>query len=148
MHLACGVSTIRTVNRMCACGAVAPARGPCPRCHVRAPDKRPSSGARGYGYAWHKGLRRRQLQRQPLCEYVSPSGERCTARATDVDHIIPKAKGGADALHNLQSLCHRHHSMKTVAENPQPAPSMRYRRAMSSRLDVSQLMGEGPEDTR
>jgi 5-methylcytosine-specific restriction endonuclease McrA len=129
--------------RMCQCGAVTPGKGPCPRCRVKGPEKRTVNATdRGYGYQWRTGLRRRQLARAPLCQYVA-LGVACTARATDVDHIVPKVRGGADALPNLQSLCHRHHSMKTAAENPQPSPSMRYRRAMSSRIDVSDLMGAG-----
>jgi 5-methylcytosine-specific restriction enzyme A len=61
-------------------------------------------------------MRRRQLHREPRCQYTTRDGERCTKAATDVDHIIPKSEGGADAMDNLQSLCHSHHSMKTAAE--------------------------------
>jgi 5-methylcytosine-specific restriction endonuclease McrA len=32
----------------------------------------------------------------------------CTARATIVDHIISRRRGGADALPNLRSLCRLH----------------------------------------
>lgn len=41
------------------------------------------------------------------------NGQRCTAEATDVDHIIPS---GSDALENLQSMCHPHHVQKTNRE--------------------------------
>jgi 5-methylcytosine-specific restriction protein A len=41
----------------------------------------------------------------------------CDQAATDVDHIVSKAKGGTDAGTNLQSLCHSHHSMKTARED-------------------------------
>ena len=33
--------------------------------------------------------------------------------ATEVDHIQPLFKGGADAWENMQSLCHDHHAIKT-----------------------------------
>jgi len=32
----------------------------------------------------------------------------CHQRATYVDHIVPRKQGGADALHNLRSLCAMH----------------------------------------
>ncbi|WP_345945876.1 HNH endonuclease [Psychrobacter sp. Ps4] len=36
--------------------------------------------------------------------------------ATDVDHIINKAKGGSDEPSNLQSLCRKCHLSKTANE--------------------------------
>jgi 5-methylcytosine-specific restriction protein A len=38
---------------------------------------------------------------------------KCGARATDVDHIKPRAFGGGDELTNLQSLCKTCHRSKT-----------------------------------
>lgn len=38
---------------------------------------------------------------------------RCPEKATDVDHIQP---GDDHSEHNLQSLCHRHHAIKTAKE--------------------------------
>jgi len=32
----------------------------------------------------------------------------CGARATHVDHVVSRRRGGADALHNLRSLCAHH----------------------------------------
>ena len=54
-----------------------------------APEvKRLSPDLRGYGTAWKK-LRLMVLARSPLCV-------KCQAPAKDVDHVLPKAKGGAD----------------------------------------------------
>jgi 5-methylcytosine-specific restriction protein A len=43
-------------------------------------------------------------------------GKLVTGRG-DVDHIVPKAKGGTDAMENLQFVHVGCHSQKTVAEN-------------------------------
>ena len=37
--------------------------------------------------------------------------------ATEVDHIIPKAKGGTDDLDNLQAINKECHKRKTTKEN-------------------------------
>lgn len=57
---------------------------------------------------WPK-IRERQLTRQPQCEL-------CDGEATEVDHIVPLAKGGTNKLSNLQSLCKPCHSRKTARE--------------------------------
>lgn len=36
--------------------------------------------------------------------------------AREVDHVIPKAQGGADRLDNLQALCAPCHAAKTVRD--------------------------------
>ncbi|ARF59430.1 HNH endonuclease [Streptomyces gilvosporeus] len=41
------------------------------------------------------------------------TGARCTASATDVDHIVP---GDDHDLANLQALCRWHHARKSSAE--------------------------------
>lgn len=46
------------------------------------------------------------LKRTPLCA-------KCGGPATEVDHIVPLHKGGAEALDNLQCLCHWCHKAKT-----------------------------------
>jgi len=73
------------------------------------PDTRPSAHARGYGRAWGR-LRAWVLARRPLCAV-------CGGPATDVDHIIPRERGGLDSPTNLQGLCHSHHSQKTARED-------------------------------
>lgn len=40
----------------------------------------------------------------------------CGAPATDVDHIVPKRRGGSDHEDNLQSLCSTCHNRKTNRE--------------------------------
>ncbi|MCZ6547966.1 MAG: HNH endonuclease signature motif containing protein [Deltaproteobacteria bacterium] len=52
------------------------------------------------------------LRAHPLCNV-----EDCKEAATDIDHIIPIAKGGDDSEWNLQALCHSHHSRKTAIED-------------------------------
>jgi 5-methylcytosine-specific restriction protein A len=67
--------------------------------------------ARGYGHAWRK--RRAQALRRDsaLCQSCIKQGRYIPA--TEVDHIIEKAKGGTDDLSNLQSLCTPCHRVKT-----------------------------------
>ena len=69
---------------------------------------RGSAAARGYDRRWRK-LRGLVLARD--CHFCQAPG--CGQEASEVDHIIPKRKGGTDALDNLQSLCKPHHSAKT-----------------------------------
>lgn len=69
---------------------------------------------RGYGTAWNK-LRLRILQRDKrLCRSCKRKG--LTTVATQVDHIVPKARGGGDDETNLQSLCQPCHDLKTIED--------------------------------
>lgn len=73
-----------------------------------------NSDQRGYGHAWRK-LRKTILHRDGyLC--VSCKRSDRYVPATDVDHIINKAKGGSDDPSNLQSLCRKCHMTKTANE--------------------------------
>ena len=77
----------------------------------RYDQSRGTTAQRGYGARWQK-LRKWYVARHPLCAHPD-----CGAIATEVDHIIPRAKGGLDAEDNLQGLCKRHHSAKTSRED-------------------------------
>ena len=69
---------------------------------------------RGYGSRWDK-LRQVVLARDMhLCQLCLAEGRPTPAR--QVDHIIPKAKGGTDDLTNLQGICPEHHRAKTERE--------------------------------
>lgn len=76
-------------------------------------DNRESSSRRGYSYRWSK-LSKAFLIEHPLCAECQRQGR--ITPATEVDHIIPH-KGNKALfwdLDNLQALCHRCHSQKTV----------------------------------
>jgi 5-methylcytosine-specific restriction endonuclease McrA len=72
--------------------------------------KNPERAAFYASAAW-RSARAAQLRREPNCA-------ECGRPATHVDHIRPRAEGGA-ALDpsNLQSLCETHHRAKTVQES-------------------------------
>ncbi len=76
--------------------------------------KRGNPADRGYGWLWSK-LRKALLAQEPLCRTCREQG-RVTA-ATELDHIVPKAEGGADDLANLQALCGDCHKDKTAHES-------------------------------
>ncbi|MFZ4773947.1 MAG: HNH endonuclease [Terrimicrobiaceae bacterium] len=78
--------------------------------------QRGTTAQRGYGARWQR-LRRLALASHPICAdpYRLHPGE--IKAATDVDHIMPKAKGGHDTLDNLQPLCHSCHSHKTSTQD-------------------------------
>lgn len=73
--------------------------------------RRGSASARGYGRAW-AARRAAYLADHPWC-----AAEGCGEPAVEVDHIVPRRRGGSDDDSNLQGLCRRHHSEKTVRED-------------------------------
>ena len=78
-------------------------------------QRRGSSTARGYDYAWQK-LRIRKLQADPLCAGCTTQGR--VSLAEEVDHIIRITKRPDLRLDwgNLQSLCGPCHDAKSAAE--------------------------------
>lgn len=77
--------------------------------------KTESSAQRGYGSAWRK-LRLLVLRRDAgICQPCKKLG--ILHPGTEVDHIIPKAKGGTDDLDNLQGICTKAHERKTLEES-------------------------------
>lgn len=70
-----------------------------------------SASSRGYGSAWNK-LRTIVMMRDfQICQPCTRNNR--VTLATEVDHIIPKAKGGTDDLSNLQAICEDCHKKKT-----------------------------------
>lgn len=66
-------------------------------------------------YRWQR-RRDDQLAKEPFCRECARRGLR--VKATEVDHIIPhRGDLGLFCNGELQSLCHKCHSRKTVAEN-------------------------------
>jgi len=76
---------------------------------------RPTAAARGYGARWRR-LRGMVLHREPVCR--DPFGIHAknneVVASSEVDHIIPLARGGTNKLINLQALCKSCHSKKTI----------------------------------
>jgi HNH endonuclease len=51
------------------------------------------------------------------CSYVSPAGQRCSARAfLELDHVQPWAKGGGESVENLRLLCRAHNQFLAERE--------------------------------
>lgn len=102
------------------CGGLTDARYCARHAHVEAEERaavhrhvdqhRPSASKRGYGHTWQK-LRKLILHRDPVCVMCAREA------ATEVDHIVALAKGGDNALENLQGLCKSCHSRKTATED-------------------------------
>ena len=75
---------------------------------------RGSRHERGYGARWDR-IRQEALKRDKhLCQPCQTKGR--VTPAKEVDHIVPKSKGGTDDLDNLQSICVPCHRDKTDAE--------------------------------
>ena len=87
-------------------GATLAARAPGARL-----ESRESAAKRGYGRRW-RNLRAAYLKSHPLCVHCAALGD--VEASTQVDHVVPRRKGGTDADDNLQALCDTHHSQKTA----------------------------------
>jgi 5-methylcytosine-specific restriction enzyme A len=80
---------------------------------------RTSRHARGYGTAWDK-LRLQILKRD---SYRCRGGALRIAPAHEVDHIVPRAKGGTDDPANLRSVnrdCHKRLTAEQQGKAPKP----------------------------
>ena len=87
-----------------------------PGCPELVRDGRYCAGhARVVGAEYEK--RAMYLRANPVC--VDPFGVHGAevVAATEVDHRVPKSRGGTDAWENLQSLCKACHSRKTAQED-------------------------------
>ncbi len=70
---------------------------------------------RFYFRASWKRFREAHLNAEPLCRICKADGR--LVEAVIVDHIIPRSEGGAGLDHqNCQSLCAKHHAIKTRKE--------------------------------
>jgi 5-methylcytosine-specific restriction endonuclease McrA len=121
------------------CTGAATIRGLCAR-HAAERDKGFADSKRGVytgdGGAWRK-LALMVLAEEPLCRECSAAGMIESAR--NVDHIIPVKENQSLRLVrlNLQGLCARHHSAKTLAEvtgRPPNAFHMEQRRMVEAAL--------------
>lgn len=68
------------------------------------------------GRPWRR-LRDAVLAREPLCRTCQAQGR--IREATQVDHIIPLAQGGTNAVSNLAPICADCHKFKTANESAQ-----------------------------
>ena len=79
-----------------------------------ADKRRGSRHERGYGTAWDR-IRERILRRD--CGICQPCARQGFVHVgTQVDHIVPKSRGGTDDDDNLQVICAAAHKAKTQAE--------------------------------
>ena len=84
----------------------------------RPDDKRPTARERGYNHEWAR-LRNWYAAQHPVCQW-----EKCTQAMAIVDHIEPIKRAPHRRLDpdNLQSLCHRHHRVKTERDKRDDKP--------------------------
>jgi len=92
--------------------------------------QRGTPAQRGYGANWRK-LRRMVLADSPLCVECKRNG--LVVVATEVDHIVPKARGGDDSFENLQPMCQTCHRRKTIKD--------RVNKVQHSRIPVTIVAG-------
>lgn len=61
-----------------------------------------------------QNIRAKHFRLKPLCVMCEAVGR--TELATELDHIVPLYKGGADQDHNRQGLCYACHKVKTAQD--------------------------------
>lgn len=96
------------------CKAYATQRSRCDEHQPPAWEGKGSGSSRGYGWDWSR-KRKRVLRRDG---YICKALIECNglARATEVDHVVPKFEGGTDSDDNLQAICTPCHREKTRRE--------------------------------
>lgn len=112
-----------TTKRPCrwqGCPAIVEGRsggGYCPEHRGMVQKQRDSqrTGQRHYNSVRWRKLRTLVLTGEPLCRECAAAG--AVVQATVVDHILPLAQGGTDAMSNLQPLCATCHNRKTMRES-------------------------------
>lgn len=80
----------------------------------RRREARPTAAARGYCTAAWQRTRLAVISRDGgVCQFC---GKLVIGEPGDVDHIVPKAKGGTDALENLRYAHHACHAKRTARD--------------------------------
>ena len=74
---------------------------------------RGSRQSRGYGAVWD-ATRLAILRAEPLCRHCERQGR--VTLAVEVDHVVPRSKGGQDNIENLCPLCHACHLIKSARD--------------------------------
>ncbi len=99
------------------CTAYATKKGRCDNHQPKQWDhKGKTAHQRGYGSDWRK-TRSRVLKRDGhLCKCDDCVMDGIYLPATEVDHIIPKSRGGDDSLANLRAMNTECHKKKSVKE--------------------------------
>lgn len=87
-------------------------------------SKQESPKDRGYGYTWTKIRKLVMLRDGGICQVCQANG--IVKEATEVDHIIPKHKGGDDSESNLQAICKKCHQEKTALESAESENRVSY----------------------
>lgn len=96
------------------CAAYVTKRGRCDKHQPKAWAKQGSGSSRGYGWKW-SALRRQVLERDDYLCQPCLNAKRIT-KASEVDHILPKSRGGTDIASNLESICPSCHGYKSMGE--------------------------------
>ncbi len=85
------------------------------------------------------------------CSFVSKGGVRCTARTfLELDHIVPKARGGKETTDNLRVLCraHNRHAADEAFGREHVEARIRARRERVKSAQASAIEhGDGPSTT-
>ena len=67
-----------------------------------------------YDSKWRK-IRNKRIKADPLCAHCLAEG--FITPGQEVDHIVARRDGGRDEYENTQTLCKKHHRLKTDEEN-------------------------------